>query len=114
MQRWVRAHKRQLAHLQARLRHPGQTVQEVRKRAHELSRRLEDAWKFRVTATRRARLQQLEMRLDALSPQQVLGRGYAIVRTGPSIVSSTSDVCDGDTVAIQVSDGLFGATVRSD
>lgn len=114
MQRWVRTQKRQLTHLQARLRHPGQTVQEVRKRAQELTRRLEEAWRFRVEAPRRARVKQLEMRLDALSPQQVLGRGYAIVRSGSSVVTTRDSVSEGDAIAVQVSDGLFGAIVHSD
>lgn len=114
MRRWLQSQKRQLSHLQARLRHPGQTVDEVRKRARDLTRRLDEAWQYRIRAPRHAQLRQLEMRLDALSPQQVLGRGYAIVRSGPAVVTRLEDVSDGDRLAVQVSDGMFGATVRLD
>ena len=53
-------------------------------------------------------------RLDALSPLQILKRGYAIVRdldTG-TVVSNLGDTEPGHLLEIRVSDGAFGATVQ--
>jgi exodeoxyribonuclease VII large subunit len=96
------------------LRHPGQTLADVRARSLDLTRRLMEAWSHRVLAQRVARLQQLELRLQALSPEQVLSRGYAIVRHERSIVQSASAVNQGDILRIQLREGMVEATVQSD
>ncbi|UCD42905.1 MAG: exodeoxyribonuclease VII large subunit, partial [Chloroflexota bacterium] len=55
----------------------------------------------------------LELRLNALSPQAVLERGYAIVtQTGGDLVRSTSQVQPGDDLQVQVSDGQFDVRVK--
>jgi exodeoxyribonuclease VII large subunit len=54
-------------------------------------------------------------RLDALSPLQILKRGYAIVRdldTG-TVVASVADARAGHRLQIRVGDGAFGATVSA-
>ncbi|MEO6458364.1 MAG: exodeoxyribonuclease VII large subunit [Chloroflexia bacterium] len=53
-------------------------------------------------------------RLDALSPLQILKRGYAIVRDLDSgaVVSNLSDTEPGHLLEIRVSDGAFGARVQ--
>jgi exonuclease VII large subunit len=44
---------------------------------------------------------------------RALDRGYAIVRrAGDGIVSSVDQVSPGDSVAVQVRDGTFGALVQ--
>jgi exodeoxyribonuclease VII large subunit len=61
---------------------------------------------------RRASLEHAAGRLRALSPQATLNRGYAIVRTGKSIVRSAETVGAGDRVDVEVADGKFGARVE--
>ena len=62
---------------------------------------------------RQERLKGLEMRLTALSPGGVLGRGYAIVQrqeTG-DVVRKAGEVSPGDAIGVTVSDGRFEAEV---
>ena len=61
---------------------------------------------------RRAALAQAAGRLRALSPRATLDRGYAIVRRGGELVRSTAAVTTGDTVAVELADGRFGARVE--
>jgi exodeoxyribonuclease VII large subunit len=61
---------------------------------------------------RRGRLEQTAGRLRALSPHATLERGYAIVRRDGELVRSTSRVATGDTIAVEVADGAFGARVE--
>jgi exodeoxyribonuclease VII large subunit len=51
--------------------------------------------------------------LDALNPQAILRRGYAIVRQGGQPVRSTRALSTGGIVDVQVSDGGFTATVNN-
>lgn len=52
-------------------------------------------------------------RLHDLSPLAVLGRGYAIARTQEgSVVGHVEDVCAGDEMNVQVSDGVIVCQVR--
>jgi exodeoxyribonuclease VII large subunit len=63
----------------------------------------------------RERIKGAKERLDALSPLQILKRGYAIVRdldTG-DVVSSLGDTRAGHLLEIRVSDGAFGARVEA-
>jgi exodeoxyribonuclease VII large subunit len=63
----------------------------------------------------RERIKGAKERLDALSPLQILKRGYAIVRdldTG-DVVSSVGDTRAGHLLEIRVSDGAFGARVEA-
>ncbi|MBC7260869.1 MAG: exodeoxyribonuclease VII large subunit, partial [Chloroflexi bacterium] len=55
----------------------------------------------------------ITLRLQALSPQSVLDRGYAVVsrRDTGAIVRSTAQVVSGDGIDIRVSDGHFTSTV---
>lgn len=62
----------------------------------------------------RERIKSARGRLDALSPLQILKRGYAIVRdldTG-KIVSSMRDTEPNHLLEVRVSDGAFGAITR--
>jgi exodeoxyribonuclease VII large subunit len=59
------------------------------------------------------RVRSARQRLDALSPLQILKRGYAIVRdldTG-TVLSSIAEAEPGHLLEIRVGDGAFGATV---
>ena len=62
----------------------------------------------------RERIKGNRARLEALSPLQILKRGYAIVRdldTG-EVVSALSDTGAGHLLEVRVSDGAFGAKVE--
>jgi len=61
----------------------------------------------------RQRLSGMNLRLQALSPQATLERGYAIVSRADSgaVVTHTGQVQSGDKVDVRVSDGHFGGKV---
>jgi exodeoxyribonuclease VII large subunit len=61
---------------------------------------------------RRAALAQTAGRLRALSPRATLDRGYAIVRRDGILVRSATAVAAGDSIAVEVADGRFGARVE--
>ncbi len=56
-------------------------------------------------------LRYLQKTLYQLSPQKVLSRGYAIIKSGEQVIYKTSDVIIGTKVNIQVSDGIIKAEV---
>ena len=57
-------------------------------------------------------LARLASGLDAMSPLKVLGRGYAITRKGEDVVSSITQVRQGDRVDLLVSDGVLNCAVE--
>ncbi|HEY7002911.1 MAG TPA: exodeoxyribonuclease VII large subunit [Gaiellaceae bacterium] len=61
---------------------------------------------------KRAGLEGLAGRLQALSPQKTLTRGYAIVRTDNGIVRSGDELNAGDRVEVELGHGGFDATVE--
>jgi exodeoxyribonuclease VII large subunit len=61
---------------------------------------------------KRAGLEALAGRFQALSPQKTLARGYAIVRTDNGIVRSSADVEAGKRVDVELAEGGFGARVE--
>ena len=91
---------------------PQRKVQEDRQRLDELTERA-----FRGLAAghrlRRARVDGLASRLQALSPLAVLQRGYAVVR-GPDgrILQSVQQVKPGDAIAARLKDGELSAQVQ--
>jgi len=91
---------------------PLQLLAGYRQRVDELSRAAVLAWDHRVTL-RRERLAGLRGRLEAVSPLEVLGRGYAIVRHGETgeVVRGVAQVARGDPIAVRVQDGEFEAEV---
>ena len=61
---------------------------------------------------KRAGLEGLAGRLQALSPQKTLARGYAIVRTDNGIVRSSTELETGRRVDVELGEGRFGARVE--
>jgi exodeoxyribonuclease VII large subunit len=61
---------------------------------------------------KRAGLEGLAGRLQALSPQKTLSRGYAIVRTDNGIVRSSAELETGGRVDVELGEGGFGARVE--
>lgn len=124
--------REQLEALQARLRHPGERLTAIRKRADALLERLVATLSRRVPegrlavsaqeerlhramgvllARRRDRVDAALKRADALSPQAVLRRGYAVVVGPKGVVTSAGAVTTGERLEIRVADGAFEADV---
>jgi len=82
-----------------------------RQQADELLRRGERALTHLVQLYR-TQLSGEAQQLEALSPKNVLGRGYAVVTADDKLVRRTIDVKEGDKLRIQVSDGSFDARVQ--
>ena len=61
---------------------------------------------------KRAGLEGLAGRLQALSPQRTLARGYAIVRTDNGIVRFATELATGKRVEVELGEGGFGARVE--
>ena len=61
---------------------------------------------------RRAAVERAGGRLAALSPRATLGRGYAIVRDGDSILRTTATLTPGGHVDVELAEGAFGARVE--
>ena len=61
---------------------------------------------------KRAGLEGLAGRLQALSPRKTLARGYAIVRTDNGIVRSSTELESGSRVDVELAEGGFGARVE--
>jgi exodeoxyribonuclease VII large subunit len=88
-------------------------VDSDRQRVTAMSAAIETTFKHRL-ALHTERVQSARDRLDALSPLQILKRGYAIVRdldTG-KVVSSVRDTGGGHLLEVRVGDGAFGARVE--
>ena len=60
---------------------------------------------------RRSTLERAAGRLAALSPRATLGRGYAIVRAGETVLRDAEAVA-GDRVEVELAEGAFGARVE--
>lgn len=60
----------------------------------------------------RGRIDILEERLRLYNPRSVLEKGYALIRTGNGgPVKSVKDLSTGDTIILELHDGLMGATI---
>ena len=154
MRRLLQSRRLALGALEARLRHPGERLKDIRGRTKELEARLAavmqrtvvdnrrfvaglepraavaihygvrdrlqhlegvesrllPAWAL-VFAAKRNRLQTLYGQLMSLSPEDVLRRGYAIVKGPAGIVVDAAQVSSGDEVSVRVSEGEFDARV---
>ena len=60
------------------------------------------------------RVNGLRGKLESLSPRDTLLRGYAIVHRETTVVTSPSQVSDGDMIGVTVADGEFKAQVTGD
>jgi exodeoxyribonuclease VII large subunit len=61
---------------------------------------------------RRSQLESLGGKLGALSPVATLGRGYAIVRRGGTIVRDSAALAPGERVSVRLARGSFGGRVE--
>ena len=100
------------AWLENRLAHasPVRRLQNERQRLDEMSRRWNAAQAHQLEiATEKFRGTQ--NRLLALSPLEVLRRGYAVITKNTQVVSSLSQVEKDDAIRVRVQDGEFNARV---
>jgi exodeoxyribonuclease VII large subunit len=95
-----------LSHIAARLVSPKDRLREQAQRCDDWHLRLERAIKGRLEA-KRAGLEKMAAKLDALSPLKVLERGYSIVREHATekVIRSAKDVATGQELRITFHDG---------
>lgn len=67
----------------------------------------------RALETAQSKVVSSQARLEAVSPQSVLARGYSIVHSNSKHVRSFRDVAPGDSIDIQVVDGLISGLVQT-
>jgi exodeoxyribonuclease VII large subunit len=96
--------------LKARLRHPTAQVADLKRQTTFLDERLERAITSAVTQ-RALTLEGLKGRLTALSPLNVLNRGYAIVNGAAGVIHTVQDVSTKQALTVRVKDGIFDVTV---
>jgi len=95
-----------LGHLQHALsaRRMYSLTRDCRQRLDYLSQRLEGAEAGRLNR-HRSRLELLAGRLGAVGPQETLQRGYAIARSGTSLIVKAADVRPGEEIELILSQG---------
>jgi exodeoxyribonuclease VII large subunit len=101
-----------LDELRSRLsaRHPRAVVEHARAELGPLSARLFATAELRLGVARGA-LGEVASRLHALSPLNVLGRGYAIATHDGRALRRASDVAPGDAITLRLHEGRVDATV---
>lgn len=113
-ERLIRAQTRDLAFrkqalqiLAGKLKSPQDKLREKSQRLDELSIGLERSMRM-VLERRRGALERTAAKLHALSPLQVLSRGYALVsaEAGKRIIRSASEVAGVDRLSLRFSDGV--------
>ncbi len=89
---------------------PARRIQSDRQHLDDLARRADAGGAYRL-ALEASRLEGLDKRLGALSPLQVLARGYAVVtrQKDGALIRKVSQATDG--IHVRVSDGGFDAEV---
>jgi exodeoxyribonuclease VII large subunit len=91
---------------------PIRRLQSDRQRVDELSHLVDTAIRHKLDLSN-LRIQALNQRLVALSPLEVLKRGYAVVNRSKDskLVDSVKKVRQGDELRVRVSDGSFNVNV---
>jgi exodeoxyribonuclease VII large subunit len=106
----------ELSNIESRLRFysPARKLQSERQRVDEWSRRLESAQTYRL-ALEAEKVAGLGKRLVALSPFEVLARGYAVVtrQADGSLIRSVGQATVNEQIQIRVSDGQFDAAIAN-
>ncbi len=100
------AHHRLLRDPRTLLREHARTIDELQQRAHRAM--------MRSSETLRAQLAEASGRIQALSPLNVLARGYSLTTNSRGkIVTRVSEVKDGDEVHVRLADGTLTSRVTS-
>ena len=85
-------------------------------REEDLDRWRSRAWSAANAQTLRARdaVGQMRARVRALSPQQTLDRGYAVVQTADgSVLTDAADAAPGQSLSVRLAHGELGVDVTS-
>ena len=94
------------------LKEPELLTQAKEQELDELSQRLQTAWTEKLTNFTH-RLDVAHQKLSALGPQAVLKRGYSITRKADgTVVSRTAQTKPGETIYVQVQDGMIHTEVK--
>lgn len=119
--RLQQSQKNRLSRLQQRLSNsqqklqqqsPANTLQKVDAQLSYLQQRLSSAIKYAI-ANKKERLQQHALLLNAVSPLQTLGRGYAILQTeSETVVRDSHDVKKGDLLSARIGHGQLNLIVE--
>jgi exodeoxyribonuclease VII large subunit len=110
--REVTGRRRVLELLAARVIDPRDRLRDQMQRCDELSQRLERAMRVRLER-RKAALEQAASKLDVLSPLQVLGRGYSIVRNAQGrVLRDQAEAEVGDSLQILLREGSLTVSVK--
>ena len=93
-------------------KNPQTLTQEKEQELDELSLRLTNAWTEKLTQFTH-RLDVARQKLNALGPQAVLKRGYSITRKADgSVISHVAQTAPGETIYVQVQDGMIHTEVK--
>lgn len=91
---------------------PALLTQDKEQEVDDLSLRLENAWKERVSSFAH-RFEVAAQKLSALGPQSVLKRGYSITRKQDgTVISHVTQTSPGETIYVQVQDGMIHTEVK--
>jgi exodeoxyribonuclease VII large subunit len=91
---------------------PVNTLQKIETQLSYLQQRLSTSIK-QVITNKKDRLQQHALLLNAVSPLQTLGRGYAILQTeSDTIVRDSHDVKKGDLLSARIGHGQLNLVVE--
>ena len=90
---------------------PVNKIQNSRQELSNLYEKVVNSMTFKMN-DEKAKIALLSSKLNALSPLNVLSRGYAIAYNDNKPIKSVSDVKKGDNIKIQVTDGEFFAEVK--
>lgn len=91
---------------------PSLLTQDKEQEVDDLSLRLENAWKERLSSFTH-RLEVASQKLSALGPQAVLKRGYSITRNASgTVISRVAQTAPGETIYVQVQDGMIHTEVK--
>ena len=116
MSRLLAERATRLENLSGRLKthRPDRKLLELSARVNKSLRSLEGLVRTNISS-RREKLAELARTLNAVSPLETMGRGYAIVTDGESgeVVSSISQLEAGDRISTRLKDGTFDSTVDS-
>lgn len=92
---------------------PANTIQRYTDKYRDYARRIKSL-SDRDYKARKSRLSELLAKLDTLNPMNVLKRGYTITEKNSVIITSSSDISEGDEITVKFSDGKINAKVTGE
>jgi len=110
MQRYLSHTRLELLSLQKQLRHPKQLLQQQAQQLDYFESQLTQLLKH-CFEKKFGKIKEISAKLDALSPLNTLGRGFAIVEKAGEIIRNAKTLKKGDTVTTRLVKGRFTSTV---